>query len=44
MHLLVGGLAGVANLFLASEHWKKFEIFEMHSNLGHGAEMLSRHK
>ena len=43
MHLIVGGPAGAGNVFPPSEDLKKLEIFEMHTCLGLGAQMLFRH-
>ena len=44
MHLLVGGPARAWDVFLAGDDWKKLEIFQMHTCLWPGAQILFRHK
>ena len=44
MNLLVGGLGGARIVILAREDFEKFQIFEMHTCLGPGTQMLVRNK
>ena len=41
MNLLVGGLIGAENVFLACEDYKTLEFFEMHTYLVPGAQCYS---
>ena len=43
MNLLVGGPGGSGNVILVRKNFEKLELFEMHTCLGPGAQMLFRH-
>ena len=44
MLLVVGGPSDLGNMFLAHEDQKKLELFEMHTCLGSGTQVLCRYK